>query len=451
MEPQQRTASPVPEAILTIFTSPMSYFTSPMSCKFSTASSALVALMFATCASAEFAYTITDLGTLGGPTTLATSINTSGQVAGYSTPGNLSYVAFRYDGSTLSDLGTLGGTYSVANGINDAGHVVGESALGNDFTRHAFIYNGSSMTDLGTLGGTFSSANGINASGQVVGESTTGDNIRRAFLYKGVSMLDLGSSDCAASVATCINGVGQIAGWCTFSGAGYPYRAFLYSGTGMSDLGTLGGVASMALGINASGHVVGFSHTSDGHIHAFLYNGAVMSDLGTLGGNIGGDSSQASGINDAGYVVGQSTADGVDYHAFVYNGSNLIDLNTVTDLNGTTFTTLSAATAVNNSGQIVGYGYTPDGYPHAFRLTPIPPREPVEIPTTTLKVGVDGNTVSFASQTGHLYQLQVSLNVGLDAIVWTNVGARTAGTGTTLVLIAPQVSASKIFYRVVID
>jgi probable HAF family extracellular repeat protein len=135
----------------------------------------------------------------------------------------------------------------------------------------------------------------------------------------------------------------------------------------MADLGTLGGAYSIARGINNAGQVIGQSLTAGGFYDAFLYSSGSMADLGTLGGA----GSNAYGINNFGQVVGASLTAGAggQDHAFLYSAGSISDLNNLID--PSSGWNLNVATAINDSGQIVGFG-SHNGQTEAFLLTPTP-------------------------------------------------------------------------------
>jgi probable HAF family extracellular repeat protein len=103
-------------------------------------------------ARADIAYTLTDLGTLGGDDSVGTAVNNSGQVTGFAYTAGGAQHAFLSGpgGGPLTDLGTLGGISSRANGINDSGQVVGWSDIAGG-GQHAFLYSGGQMLDLNSL------------------------------------------------------------------------------------------------------------------------------------------------------------------------------------------------------------------------------------------------------------------------------------------------------------
>jgi probable HAF family extracellular repeat protein len=333
----------------------------------------LAALVAGARAASTPQFQIVDLGTLSGPTSLATAINDGGQVAGVSltaTAGEWhAFVWTQAEG--MIDLGSLGGTdiYQPTlqvNGINESGQVVGWSyTAANDWkSTHAFSWTQEGgMIDLGTLGGSYSAAESVNVVGQVVGESHTADGSTHAFSWtQEGGMVDLGTFGGSYSVARAVNDDGQVVGESAIASGEWHAFSWTQEG-GMLDLGTLGGSHSGANDVNDSGQVVGYSFTVTGRpTHAFSWTRAGgMIDL-TLGDSY----SWATDVNDDGQVVGSSasTLPGDD-HAFSWTKEGgMIDL-------GTLGGSYSSPFDLNNGGQVVGASsYTPDNYfTHAFSWT----------------------------------------------------------------------------------
>ena len=143
---------------------------------------------------------------------------------------------------------------------------------------------------------------------------------------------------------------------------------------GVVDLGNLGGTGfNIQFDINNRGQVIGQSTLADNtNIHAFLWENGVMTDLGSLPGL---PTSQADGINNQGQVVGFSNGPSGDASAVavLWQNGTMTDLNTLVPADSLLF--LMEAVAINDRGQIAGWGRLSSGDIRPFLLTPCNERD----------------------------------------------------------------------------
>lgn len=252
------------------------------------------------------------------------SINNRGDIASGVMSGGI-YVPAVYESATrrISALGSLGGVTwygfsGVATAINNSGQVVGYSYL-DGINRQAFIYQRGTMTDLGSFGG-YSGALDINDLGVAVGfASDDVDGVGVAAMWaRGAIIPICGNRE---STAYGINNLGQAVGEMLTHDA---FHAFVFSRGALRDLGTLRtGRNSTAYHINETGQVVGTAdvissidthrdpvsgqifYQTNYEDHAFLYQNGAMLDLNDLLPKLSGWLlSDAYGVNQAGEIVG---------------------------------------------------------------------------------------------------------------------------------------------------
>jgi probable HAF family extracellular repeat protein len=355
-------------------------------------------------------YAFTDLGALGGTSSMAFYVNAHGAVVGQASVSNGSQHAVLWLKGLKQDLGTLGGNNSVAfSGPSERGQIVGWAetsssdsnnedfcGFGTHLTCLAFRWESGPwghgiMLPLQTLGGNNAEANSTNNRGEVAGsaENSTKDSTcpgqtlaPQILQFKPViwrkddiEELPIGNGD-PDGVAYWINDDGDAVGTSgTCSAYNFnilanlsPVHALLWHKGSVKNLGSLGGITgNTAFSINNSGEVVGVSDlTGDKTFDAFLWKNDKMHDLHTLPGDV---ASVALGINDLGDVVGVSIDPTGNLRPVLWHDDKMTDLSTVVPSGSALIPFI--AEYINSRGEIVGSAIDPTNFSlHAFKLTP---------------------------------------------------------------------------------
>ncbi|MCC6484991.1 MAG: DUF3466 family protein [Armatimonadetes bacterium] len=238
------------------------------------------------------------LDSTGYASSLALSINATGQVAGFGKTTHDLIKPVLWSGGVRQELPTLGGAQGMATAVNNSGVAAGFS-MTTAGVMNASLWNSGVVSSLGFPADLASQAFGLNNAGQVVGVVN-----RRGFVWDNGVVTDLGVN----VYPQAINDSGQVVGY-RFTLSNKPEAFSWDSANGMRRLSFMDGLWSKAYAINNSGQIVGFSQeifpgdylaSSSIVTHAILWQGATVNDLGTLYGTY----SIAYGINAQGRVVG---------------------------------------------------------------------------------------------------------------------------------------------------
>jgi probable HAF family extracellular repeat protein len=247
---------------------------------------------------------------------------------------------------TVRFLSSLGGTHSRGNSINNDGWVAGYSNLDQDEHRHATLWDGETLIDLGALG---SSNRPKNSNVAWPVKNTRG-------LLVGISQTD--SPDPWGENWSCF------AFFPLETRTGYRCVGFAWEKGVMRPLPTLGGTHGFAAAANNHGEIVGWAENTVRddtctapqvfQFRAVVWgpNGNQIRELPVLPDDT---SSAATAINDKGQIVGISgTCDdavgsATAAHAVLWDGGGIEDIG---NLGGDEWNT---PTAINERGDIAGF------------------------------------------------------------------------------------------------
>lgn len=371
-----------------------------------------ILFIFATAASAEVRYVVTDLGPIDadGHYARGLAVNNSRQVVcGQTTGGPL----FLWDHGASIQLNIRASAIPFKlTDINDAGQVVGRSESGLPC-----VWHDGSVTELGAAPGY---ALGINNAGQVCGMSGSAP-----FLWDNGALMDITPAEWTGPAYACsISDGGVIVG----SNRG---TACVWTNGIGARLDLPGTTSSEAWSVNSRGDIVGWWTLYGSSRTAFMYSNGIALDIG---GVAHPGVSRANSINDAGQIVGYCfNADspripwpGRD-PIYVPNRAVLWDDGAMSDLNDLiapgSGLVLTQAWDINDRGDIVGEALAPDtGGLRSYLLTPWLLEVPVDI-----LPGIEPNIINLRSRGNVLVLVLSTEEFDASRIDWSTV--RLAGAG----------------------
>ncbi len=243
-------------------------------------------------------------------------------------------------------LGGLGGTTSAANSINNKGWVLGAADLAGNTTEHATVWIHGKLLDLGTLGGPNSA---------IAWTAVKNNNGSIAGISDTSIVQPFGEVwSCSAAFFP--------------SNSGHTCQGFVWQDGIMRALPTLGGDNGVAAGDNNLGQIAGWAETTTHdptcvppqvlQFEPVVY-GPGQEQIQQLPPLAGDPDGAATAINDSGQVVGISGTCGTAVGGSTAAHAVLWQDGTPTNIGNLGGVAWNTPTAINNRGVIVGFSDLP--------------------------------------------------------------------------------------------
>ncbi len=347
-------------------------------------------------------YTISDLGTLGGPFSIAYDVTNTGRVSGTAASPDGYHHAVYWQNGVVHDVGNLGGLDAEAAGRSTDGELallsetsspdpLGENfcGFGTGLVCAAAVWNHGTLRKLPTLRGTNAAAFQSNSAGEIVGVAEDGvadascippqQTHFQAVVWKGGTIHELPPlPGDEVGAALRINDRGQAVGTSgpcsatSYGGFVNGPHAVLWDHGKPIDLGSVGdGSITVAADVNDRGTVIGSASFADGSQHPFLWTRKDgMRDLGLMSDDPTDVINTAFEINDRGQMVGGSCDVTMQIcRGYIWQNGVMTDINELLPDDSPLYVLL--AMAINDEGQIAGLAVdTGTGEAHAFLATP---------------------------------------------------------------------------------
>ncbi len=246
----------------------------------------------------------------GASSTLAWSINKSGDIVGSYTIASVTH-AFKLSGGRFTTIDYPGATSTDARGINNRGDISGIYNAGG--MSHGFLLTGDKFTAIDYPNATSTQGWGVNSSADVVGVDTTA-GVNHGFKWSGGQFTTIDPPGSTGTTLTGINAQGEISGIYTSAGS---VHGLLLSDGEFTTLDVPGSDYTNTTYLTGHGDIIG-RYTSGTAANGYLLRGGLFSPIAFPNATFTG----AASMNERGDIVGryQTAESTTAFHGFLLSG-----------------------------------------------------------------------------------------------------------------------------------